>query len=149
MATVQEASYTEPPDLARRRAGKHCLPLPRTEWHCLVKTEIRDPKDSPSRRVIGNEPNSGAGYAALNGYRFGACQWMIQWHAREEPEPERVLLALVDRLPNGSPAYAKIECTAAVDRRPWSIEDDLMTPTVKLRRRRLLAQFQGRVAAPY
>ncbi len=63
-------------------------------------------------------------------------------------ELERVLLERIDRRLSTFPAYARIQRVAALPE-PWSIEDGLMTPTMKLKRARILDQHRDQVTSLY
>jgi long-chain acyl-CoA synthetase len=68
--------------------------------------------------------------------------------ARLDPRLEEILLARVAERLRGFPGYAKIPRLAVVER-PWSIEDGMMTPTMKLRRARILAEYRDDVERLY
>lgn len=61
---------------------------------------------------------------------------------------EQALLARINWRLKGFPGYAKIRRLAIVDR-PWSIESGLMTPTLKLKRARILAEYRETLDALY
>lgn len=68
--------------------------------------------------------------------------------ARRDPRLEEILLARVAERLRGFPGYAKIPRLAVVER-PWSIEDGMMTPTMKLKRARILAEYRDDVERLY
>ena len=68
--------------------------------------------------------------------------------AQRQAGLEQTLLARINRRLKGFPGYAKILRLALVDR-PWSIESGLMTPTLKLKRARILAEYRETVDALY
>jgi long-chain acyl-CoA synthetase len=61
---------------------------------------------------------------------------------------EEILLERIGTRLRGFPGYAKINRVGVVER-PWSIEDGTMTPTMKLKRARILAQYKEEVARLY
>lgn len=68
--------------------------------------------------------------------------------ARQDRRLERMLLERIDRRLKDSPGYAKIRRVATVEG-PWSIEEGLMTPTMKMRRAQILARYREAVEQLY
>jgi long-chain acyl-CoA synthetase len=68
--------------------------------------------------------------------------------ARHDPRLEALLLARIGNALRLFPGYAKIRRAAVVDR-PWGIDDDTMTPTMKLKRAHILSQYQDEVTRLY
>jgi long-chain acyl-CoA synthetase len=68
--------------------------------------------------------------------------------ARRDPRLEELLLARIGNSLRTFPGYAKIRRVAVVDR-PWGIEDDTMTPTMKLKRAHILSQYRDEVTRLY
>jgi long-chain acyl-CoA synthetase len=68
--------------------------------------------------------------------------------AQGYPNLEQTLLARINRRLQGFPGYAGILRVALLDR-PWSIESGLMTPTLKLKRARILAEYRETLDALY
>ena len=61
---------------------------------------------------------------------------------------EQVVLERIQRSLARFPGYAKLHRVALVPE-PWSIENEMMTPTLKLKRHRILTRYQDRVDALY
>ena len=68
--------------------------------------------------------------------------------ARQDPRLESILRERIAARLEHFPGHAKIRRVAVVER-PWSIEDGTMTPTMKLKRSLILAQYQGEVERLY
>jgi long-chain acyl-CoA synthetase len=49
---------------------------------------------------------------------------------------------------SGFPGYAKVRRVILV-REPWTVDNGLMTPTLKVKRALVLAKFAGRIEALY
>jgi long-chain acyl-CoA synthetase len=64
------------------------------------------------------------------------------------PALEGLLIERMNRRLKDFPAYAKIRRVALVAR-PWTIEDGSMTPTMKLKRARILARHRSELAGLY
>jgi long-chain acyl-CoA synthetase len=64
------------------------------------------------------------------------------------PRLEEILRERIGARLTGFPGYARIRRVAVVPR-PWSIADDTMTPTMKLKRARILARLAGDVQRLY
>jgi long-chain acyl-CoA synthetase len=64
------------------------------------------------------------------------------------PRLEKLLLARIAQKLQGFPGYAEIRRLRVVQQ-PWSIDDDTMTPTMKLKRARILARLASEVDALY
>ena len=60
----------------------------------------------------------------------------------------RLVLERIQQRLSGFPGFAKIHRVALVHE-PWSIENGMMTPTLKLRRHRILAHYQDKVDELY
>jgi long-chain acyl-CoA synthetase len=58
------------------------------------------------------------------------------------------VLARVRQQLHDFPGYAKIR-RVALTLEPWSVEDGLMTPTLKVKRAEVLRRFQAQVEALY
>jgi long-chain acyl-CoA synthetase len=88
------------------------------------------------------DPEAYAGCTAREGLpaAFGPAQGY--------PDLEQTLLARINRRLQGFPGYARILRVALLDR-PWSIESGLMTPTLKLKRARILAEYRETLDALY
>jgi long-chain acyl-CoA synthetase len=67
---------------------------------------------------------------------------------RFDPRLEEILLRRIQARLMDFPAYATIRRVAIVER-PWTIEDGLMTPTMKLKRARILAHFAAELDQLY
>ena len=61
---------------------------------------------------------------------------------------ERSLLARVNRQLKDFPGYARIRRLAAL-REPWTVDDGLLTPTLKMKRERIVRSLDERVEALY
>jgi len=59
-----------------------------------------------------------------------------------DPEVEHLVLERIGRQIRGFPGYAQVR-RAAVTLQPWSVENGLVTPTFKVKRARVLEQYQG------
>jgi long-chain acyl-CoA synthetase len=68
--------------------------------------------------------------------------------ARQDRRLERILLDRIDGRLRNAPVYAKIRRVAAVER-PWSIEEGLLTPTMKIRRAQVLAHYRAAIEGLY
>ncbi len=68
--------------------------------------------------------------------------------ARGDPRLEALLVERIGERLQGFPGYAKIPRVRVVDQ-PWSIEDGTMTPTMKLKRARILSQYKNDIEALY
>jgi long-chain acyl-CoA synthetase len=66
----------------------------------------------------------------------------------DTPETQQVVLRQIAKRIEKFPGYAKIP-KAAVIPEPWSVENGLMTPTLKIRRRRIAEKFQDKIKALY
>ena len=68
--------------------------------------------------------------------------------ARLDPRLEEILVGRIAVLLHCFPGYAKIPRVGVVEK-PWSIEDGTMTPTMKLKRSRILAKHEADVERMY
>ncbi len=68
--------------------------------------------------------------------------------ARADPRLEETLLRRIQARLSDFPGYATIRRAIAVER-PWTVEDGLMTPTMKLKRSRILSQYADEVEQAY
>ncbi len=66
----------------------------------------------------------------------------------ENKDLKRLLLERIHRQLHAFPGYAKIRNLSLI-REPWSIENDLMTPTLKMRRARIVEQCRNQVETLY
>ena len=65
-----------------------------------------------------------------------------------DPQVESWVLQRVARQCSGFPGYAKVR-RAALSLTPWTVENGLSTPTLKLRRERIIAHFHDDVVRLY
>jgi long-chain acyl-CoA synthetase len=65
-----------------------------------------------------------------------------------DPQVESWILQRIARQCSGFPGYAKIR-RAALSLTPWTVENGLSTPTLKLRRGRIIACFRDDIALLY
>ena len=63
-------------------------------------------------------------------------------------EVEQALMARVSHQIRSFPGYAQIRCLTAT-LQPWSVEDGLMTPTMKLKRARITERFRDDITRMY
>lgn len=63
-------------------------------------------------------------------------------------QTEEILLEKITRQTSGFPGYAKIRRVAVVDE-PWTIENGLLTPTLKLKRNKVLEKHQADIDRLY
>jgi long-chain acyl-CoA synthetase len=63
-------------------------------------------------------------------------------------QAEEILLDKITRQTSGFPGYAKIRRVAIIDE-PWSVENGLLTPTMKLKRSKVLEKYQAEVDRLY
>jgi len=68
--------------------------------------------------------------------------------ALASPRVEAFVLAKVARQLRDFPGYAAVR-RVCLTRRPWSVEDDTLTPTLKIKRAALHRRFAGQIAAIY
>jgi long-chain acyl-CoA synthetase len=68
--------------------------------------------------------------------------------AARAPETEKKLLARVAAQMKGFPGYAQVRKVTAV-LEPWTVEDGLLTPTLKLKRPRVLERFNAEIDHMY
>ncbi len=73
-----------------------------------------------------------------------ACR-RIREAASTDPRLEQIVREHINQRLTGFPGYAKIR-RVAIAPRPWSVEYDLMTPTMKLKRERILEQYAAEFA---
>ncbi len=66
----------------------------------------------------------------------------------EQERLEKFLLDRIEQRLKGFPGYARVRRLAVLDS-PWSIEDGLMTPTMKLKRARIVRQYRREIARCY
>jgi long-chain acyl-CoA synthetase len=64
------------------------------------------------------------------------------------PQLESLIIQRIARQCGGFPGYAKVR-RAALSLTPWTVENGLSTPTLKLRRGRIIAHFQDEIARLY
>ena len=64
------------------------------------------------------------------------------------PKVESWVIQRIARQCSGFPGYAKVR-RAALSLTPWTVENGLSTPTLKLRRGRIIAQFQDEIVRLY
>jgi long-chain acyl-CoA synthetase len=67
---------------------------------------------------------------------------------RLDPRLEEILVARIGERLQGFPGHAKIPRAAVVER-PWTIEEGTMTPTMKLKRVRILSQYADELQRLY
>ncbi len=60
----------------------------------------------------------------------------------EDPRAQRAVLKRVQAATRAFPAYARIRAVV-LDLEPWTVEDGLLTPTLKLRRKPVLARYRA------
>ncbi len=96
----------------------------------------------PYLSVLTNlNPERWAKLAAEKGYLADAG-------ALRDPAVEKVLLARIAAQMKEFPGYAQVRrIRAALD--PWTVENGLLTPTLKLRRPRVMEKFQGELDQMY
>ena len=68
--------------------------------------------------------------------------------ALADPRGVQTLLERLRGHLQGFPGYARVHAITALDE-PWTIENDLLTPTLKLRRRQLRERFEPEIEAMY
>ena len=79
--------------------------------------------------------------AAENGFATDAA-------ALHTPPVEKLLLARIAAQMKEFPGYAQVRrITARLD--PWTVENGLLTPTLKLRRSRVMEKFQAELDQMY
>ncbi|SCX51760.1 long-chain acyl-CoA synthetase [Nitrosospira sp. Nsp1] len=66
----------------------------------------------------------------------------------QDQKLEEILVERITRQIKGFPGYAKIY-RVALAQEPWTIENDLLTPTLKLRRTQVLNRYQAEVSRLY
>jgi long-chain acyl-CoA synthetase len=66
----------------------------------------------------------------------------------DTPETQQVVLRQIAKRIENFPGYAKIP-KAAVIPEPWSVENGLMTPTLKIRRQLIVEKYKEKISALY
>ncbi len=61
---------------------------------------------------------------------------------------DEVLLAMIAECISSFPGYAKIRSVLTVDE-PWTVENDMLTPTLKLKRENILRRYEKEIDALY
>lgn len=81
-------------------------------------------------------------------WRSAACSIGVDPSALREPQAEAWVLQRIAVQCSGFPGYAKIR-RAALSLSPWTVENGLTTPTLKLRRGRIIACFHDDIERLY
>ena len=66
----------------------------------------------------------------------------------QDQKLEEILVERITRQIKGFPGYAKIY-RVALAQEPWTVENDMLTPTLKLRRTQVLNRYQAEVSRLY
>lgn len=80
--------------------------------------------------------------------KFAISKGLPEDTAGQNMEVEKVLLDRITKLTRSFPGYARI-VRVAVCQTPWSIEEGLITPTLKLRRKQIQQQYSDLVEILY
>jgi long-chain acyl-CoA synthetase len=68
--------------------------------------------------------------------------------AAEDPKGKKLILQRIEDALHDFPGYAKIRGVIVADE-PWTVENGMLTPTLKKRRERILSLYQERIDALY
>lgn len=99
--------------------------------------------------IIGDDRPCLAALVVLNGERLES--FIRSRRLPQSPSEQQLHRALLDRIGEllaGFPGHAKV-WHVAVAPKPWTVENGCMTPTLKLRRREILARYQSLVDSLY
>ena len=78
-------------------------------------------------------------------------QWRRLKQVHDNPEPETVERILLERIADcvhDFPGYAEVKRIAVADR-PWTVENDLLTATLKMKRNRIQEKYAGEIEKLY
>ena len=102
--------------------------------------------------LIGEKRSYLSALAVLNPFRWQA---FIAQHGLDDLDNEQqrhrieeILLEKITHLTSEFPGYAKIRRVAVVQE-PWTVENGLMTPTLKLKRGKVLEKHQAEIDRLY